>query len=107
MEGENEIEVPPVTPGQKVAIQLKEPHYHVKDADGNWIKHWVKAPPEIKVVRDRDRCWNADWANWAESEEEAQHSMSICIECIPEWATDYYVELVDDDTPVTNPDMEF
>lgn len=107
-QNDDERDFPPVTPGQKIAIQLRSGRYYSVDSQGNRTgpDKFMRTPPEVKTVREPDACYNKGWEDWAETLEDAKHGMSVCPECIDSWAMDYYISLVPNDTPVTNPEFE-
>jgi|KBSMisStaDraftv2_1062788.scaffolds.fasta_scaffold190647_2 hypothetical protein len=93
----DDVDFPPVTPGVKVRIQLKSGRYYQADADGNRIgpDHFLPTPVTELTVRDRDECFPDNWDDDYETPDEAMHCQTICPECIPTWAIDYYVVLAE------------
>ena len=80
-------DMPPVVPGTTVLIQLKEPTY--RNPDGSTGR--LTAVPDEKIILDRDACVNDDGE---------QHATTICVECLPEWALDYYVTIKGNDPQI-------
>lgn len=93
------VDFPPVTPGMKIHIQLKEGGYIAQVPNG------VPVRPSVMTVHDRDECWpsqrygDSDEAIVADGIEDEAHKFTICPECIDSWAQDFYITL--GDTPAS------
>jgi hypothetical protein len=105
MSDDDTIEFPPVSPGIVVLIQIKDAGYWVTTDEGKRVFHRPPSPPALMTIHERDECWpdakygDSEVAIDASDGLESQHQMTICLECIPSWAQDYYISLPD--TPAT------
>lgn len=95
-------DIPPVVPGSHVLIQLKDRKFYTIDpvTEERGPDQWMPAIPEVKVIHDRDQCWDDDWAESYESTGEAEHTSTICPECIYQWGIDYYITLADEQVEI-------
>jgi hypothetical protein len=78
------VDFPPVTPGVKVLIQLREQNPNTGRSE--------VVPMTIK---DSDECWDGISLDEYGSPAEAMHKSTICTQCIASWATDWYITLGD------------
>lgn len=86
-------DVPPVTAGSTVVIQLKDGGYI--DAEGN--NHRIRVEPVLMTVHAADFCGREPDDNIPEGETLPvdPHVHTICTDCIGSWALDYYITLPD------------